>query len=255
MGFMLGNVIIDRVQWAYGEKLDGTPCLLMSELSDFTVDISAESKDAVDAQGTLVKRFWQAKTGEVTASNAMINFSAIGAQNGTDPELATVSHTIVMPKIDTVKAGETLDISGYVDGTVHVSAINNSGGLGQSYSSTDYSINAETSILTPPTTEGVNKYLVKYNRTVDSGAKLINEADKFPGTIVLIVKALCIDPCQADTLTACYLRFPSFQISPELSISLTTDTTVDFSGTLQAEYCGTEKLLYEIFIADGDEED
>ena len=52
------EVIIDRVQYAYGEKKESdgtyTPVLLMSQLSDFTVDISAESKDAVDAQGTLV---------------------------------------------------------------------------------------------------------------------------------------------------------------------------------------------------------
>lgn len=57
------------------------------------------------------------------------------------------------------------------------------------------------------------------------------------------------------TLKALYIRFPSFQISPELSISLTTDTTVDFNGTLQADYCGTDKLLYEIFWADDDDED
>ena len=256
MAFMLGDVIIDRVQYAYGEKIDGTPMLLMSQLSDFTVDISAESKDAVDAQGVLVKRFWQAKTGEVTATNAMINFSAIGAQNGTDPELATTTNSIVMPKIATVNAGDTLDITGYVDGTVHVSAMNDSGGMGQSYTDTDYSINASTSILTPPTTQGVNKYLVKYDRTVTSGAKLINESDKYPGTIVLVVKALAIDPCSVDTLKALYIKFPSFQISPELSLSLTTDTTVDFAGTLQADYCGgTNKVLFEMFWADDDEED
>lgn len=128
----------------------------------------------------------------------MINFSSIAAQNGTDAELATAAKSIVMPKISSVKAGETLDITGFVAGTVHVSAMNNSGGIGQSYTETDYAINAETNMLTPPTTEGVNKYLVKYDRTVTSGARLINEADKFPGTIVLVVKALAIDPCDAD---------------------------------------------------------
>lgn len=61
MAFMLGDVIIDRVQFAYGEmtkKVNNVdtevPVLLMSQLNNFTVDITAESKDAVDAQGTLV---------------------------------------------------------------------------------------------------------------------------------------------------------------------------------------------------------
>ncbi len=59
--FMLGDIIVDRVQFAYGEmtkKINGVdtdvPVLLMSQLNNFTVDITAESKDAVDAQGTLV---------------------------------------------------------------------------------------------------------------------------------------------------------------------------------------------------------
>ena len=62
MAFMLGDVIIDRVQFAYGEmtkKINNVdtdvPVLLMTQLNNFTVDITAESKDAVDAQGTLVE--------------------------------------------------------------------------------------------------------------------------------------------------------------------------------------------------------
>lgn len=266
MAFMLGEIIIDRVQYAYGEKKeqDGTftPVLLMSQLSDFTVDISAESKDAVDAQGTLVKRFWQAKTGEVTATNAMINFSSIGAQNGTDPELATTTNVIKMPRIVAVKAGTTLPMPGYDGGEVNVNAMNNSGGMGKSYTLSDFNITDGTGdfagmkVLTPPDDQDVTQYLVKYERDVTSGARLINEADKFPGTIVLTVKALAIDPCDVNTLKALYIRFPSFQISPELSLSLTTDTTVDFSGSLQADYCGgSEKTLYQLYWADDDSEE
>lgn len=261
MAFMLGDIIVDRVQYAYGEKLDGTPCLLMSQLSDFTVDISAESKDAVDAQGTLVKRFWQAKTGEVTATNAMINFSSLAAQGGTDAELASAAKKIVMPRIATVKKGEKLDVTDYVEGTIHVTAINSSGGMGQEYTLTEYNIadgtgdDAGKKLLTPPTTEGIDRYMVKYDREVEVGARIVNESDKFPGTIVLTVKALAVDPCSVDTLKALYIRFPSFQISPELSMSLTTDTSIDFAGSLQSSYCGSEKILYEIFWADTDSED
>lgn len=259
MAFMLGDIIVDRVQYAYGEKLDGTPVLLMSQLSDFTVDISAESKDAVDAQGTLVKRFWQAKTGEVTATNAMINFSALAAQGGTDAELATAAQKITMPKISVVKAGETLDITGYVDGSIHVSAMNNSGGMGNEYTLTEYNVTTDTNTgkttLVPPTTSGIDQYIVKYDREVEVGARIVNESDKFPGTIKLTVKALAIDPCAVDTLKALYITFPSFQISPELSLSLTTDTTVDFNGTIQTAYCGgTEKALYIMSWADDDDE-
>lgn len=269
MAFMLGDIIVDRVQYAYGEKLNGDPCLLMSQLSDFTVDISAESKDAVDAQGTLVKRFWQAKTGEVTATNAMINFSSLAAQGGTDAEMASATKKIVMPRIATVKKGERLDITGYIDeypddpnrASIHVTAINSSGGMGQEYGLTEFNLvdgegaDAGKKFLVPPTTGDADRFMVKYSREVDSGARIVNESDKFPGTIVLTVKALAVDPCSVDTLKALYIRFPSFQISPELSLSLTTDTSVDFSGSLQSSYCGSEKILYEVFWADNDSED
>lgn len=262
MAFMLGDIIIDRVQYAYGERKNKNDtyeaCLLMSQISDFTLDITAESKDAVDAQGTLVKRFWQSKSGEVTATNAMINFSSIAAQGGTDAELASATKTIVMPKIATVKAGETLDVTGYVDGTVQCNEMNNSGGMGKAYTNTEWAIATDggVSTFTPPTVSGISQYIVRYQRTVDSGARIINESNVFPGTIRLVVKALAVDPCSVDTLKACYIEFPSFQISPELSLSLTTDTSVDFSGTIQSDYCGgTEKVLYRIFWADGDEEE
>ena len=261
--FMLGDIIVDRVQFAYGEmtkKVNGVdtdvPVLLMSQLNNFTVDITAESKDAVDAQGTLVKRFWQAKTGEVTATEAMINFSALATASGTDAEMATASHTIVMPRIAVVKKGETLDITGYIEGSVHVSDMNTSGGMGQTYDLTSYNVTTADGVttLTPPTTVGIDQYIVKYDRTVNTGAKIVNESDKFPGTIKLTVKALAIDPCSVNTLKAMYITFPSFQISPEISLSLTTDATVDFSGSLQSSYCGSEKLLYYITWADDDDE-
>ena len=44
-----------------------------------------------------------------------------------------------------------------------------------------------------------------------------------------------VDPCTVDTLRAGYLVLPSFQVSPEITIGLTTDTTIDFSGDLQVD--------------------
>ena len=187
----------------------------------------------------------------------MINFSALATASGSDATLASQASSIVMPKISVVKKNETLDITGYVDGTVQVSAMNASGGMGETYSLSAYNITTSDGVttLTPPSTAGVEQYIVKYDRTVTTGAKIINESDKFPGTIKLTVKALAIDPCSVNTLKALYIVFPSFQISPEISLSLTTDATVDFKGSLQSSYCGSEKLLYYMTWADDDEED
>lgn len=51
-----------------------------------------------------------------------------------------------------------------------------------------------------------------------------------------------IEPCTADILRAGYLVLPSFQVSPEVSLSLTTDATIDYTGDLQVNYCGSNYL-------------
>ena len=64
MSFALGDIIVDRIQFGWAEKFDGTPLYVLTQLSDANIEITAESKDSVDKDGTLIKRFWQGKTGK-----------------------------------------------------------------------------------------------------------------------------------------------------------------------------------------------
>lgn len=121
-------------------------------------------------------------------------------------------------------------------------------------SATEFGLSAD-GVLTPPTDANETQYVVKYQRNVENGVAIKNKADKFPGTIRLTLKALCVDPCSADTLRACYIVLPSFQVSPEISISLQTDTQLEYKGDLQVDYCSEDKCLYEIYLAEEDEED
>ena len=111
MSFKLGDIIIDRILTGYAESLDGTPLYALSQLADSTIDISADSKDATDQRGNLIKKFWQGKTGTYTANNAMINTNIIGAAAGTGVQEASASAKITMPKIMTVKAGTALTLT------------------------------------------------------------------------------------------------------------------------------------------------
>ena len=164
-----------------------------------------------------------------------------------------------MPKIITVGKGKTAQIPGYVDGSVCVYAYGENGNMGKAYkqgtiaNATDYVL-TDNGEFTPPTDENETRYIVKYNRTVSDGLAVYNRADKFPGTVKLTLKALCVDPCEADTLRACYIVLPSFQVSPEVSISLQTDAQADYKGDLQVAYCTGNKTLYEFYMAADDEE-
>ena len=260
MAFKLGDIIIDRIQYGLAEDFDGNPLYVLSQLTEATINISAESKEAKDKDGTLVKKFWQGKTGTFEAKNAMLNVNVVGSASGTDPAIATTENTIVMPKIITVNAGSTITLTDYVEGTVTVNAYGTNGSMGKSYdkgavaSDTEFGLTS-AGVLTPPTDSDEVRYIVKYNRTVKDGVAVYNKADKFPGTVKLTLKALCVDPCEADTLRACYIVLPSFQVSPEVSINLQTDSQLDYKGDLQVSYCSLDKTLYEFYLAADDDEE
>lgn len=190
----------------------------------------------------------------------MLNVNILGEASGAAPLSASAEAAINMPKIITVKAGTTVTLTDFVSGTVKVNAFNNSGTMGKSYkmaavaSPTEFAVSS-AGVLTPPTDTEETMYIVKYQRAVQDGFVIANKADKFPGTVRLTLKVLAVDPCTADTLRAAYLVLPSFQVSPEVEISLTTDATQAYKGDLQVDYCSANKSLYEFYWASDDEED
>lgn len=241
MSFKLDDVIIDRIQYGVAEDFNGKLLYVLTQLSEGTINVTAESKDAKDATGTLIKKFYQGKSGEFTAQNAMLNLNILGAASGDGKVTATEQAAIEMPKIITVKSGETVTLKDAVLGTVVVNALATNGTMGKAYkkgasaSDTEFAVTS-AGVLTPPTDKDEVQYIVKYQRNVKSGVAIKNSADKFPGTVKLTLKALCVDPCSADTLRACYIVLPSFQVSPEVNVSLQTDQTMEYKGTLQVNW-------------------
>lgn len=266
MAFKLGDLIIDRIQMGYAEKFDGTPLYVLSQLSDASIEISAESKDTTDKDGVLIKRFWRAKTGTFTATNAMLNLNILAAQSGNEAQIAGsgANEQIIMPRIIIAQANETVTLTGYSSGVsdraITVNALDTNGSMGKAYtlgttaSATEFAVSGTT--LTLPTDTNETQYIIKYDRAVTEGVKILNSADKFPKTVKLTLKALCVDPCHADELKGCYIVLPSFQPSPETTIALGgDDTSIDFTGDLQVNYCSTTKDLYTVYFCPDDDED
>lgn len=99
MAFKLGDVIVDRLQFGYGAKSNGTPLYALTQLTEANIDITANSTDINDKDGNLVYRKYTGKKGEVTATNAFLNLAVIEAISATDAEIATEDKGIVMPRI------------------------------------------------------------------------------------------------------------------------------------------------------------
>lgn len=270
--FRLGDFAFDRLISATAEA-KGDIQYVVSQMQNAVIDVTAEAKEVRDKDGNLIRKIYNAKTGTLTAPNAMLNVNVINAASGNDLEVASTTNPIDMPKIIYVKAGETVTLTDYVEGTVKVKAVFGNGASGESYiqataaSATEFGL-TEDGVLTPPAytlaegDEGYDaeakeafptKFLVKYYRKNTTGVVLRNSADKFPDAVALTIKAVYIAPCE-EGVKAAYIYVPNFNVSPEISIDTTTDSTIDYKGDLGVDSCADSKDLYVIYFPD-DEED
>ena len=133
----------------------------------------------------------------------MLNLNVLGEASGEGKRLATEESPITMPKIITVQSGTTATLKDFNPGTVKVYGLGTNGTMLDEY--TVSSGNADEThfgltsagVLTPPTDSQVSQYIVKYNRSVKSGVMIANNADKFPRTVKLTLKALAVNKSAA----------------------------------------------------------
>lgn len=269
MAFKLGDLVIDRIISAVAENSQGELLYVLTNLQEATIDITADSVDATDGTGAIIKTFYRAKTGEFTATNSTLSLPVLAATSGTDAQYASANAAIEMPMIiNAAKANASdatvvVDLPGITDNgasaSIVVNAVNENGTLGDAYAASEYTVATQTSApskMTITARAGDSMYIIKYNRSVtQNGVKIVNRSDAFPKSHKLTLKVLIVDPCETDVVRAAYVVFPNFQPSPEVSISFSTDGTLDFNGRLQTSYCGSAKVLYEIYVCSDDEEE
>lgn len=261
MAFMLGNFNIDEILYGIAETFDGQLLYSLDQLTTATIEVSSESNDITDKNGNIVRTIYRSKTGNFSATNAFLHPQIMNASSGSLIQYAGTGNGegIVMPKVSIVAAGTTLDLDASADDdTVTVIGLYGSGanspaltkGSSADWATLKFGYDAtENKLTVPAAAEGAPvNYLIKYDRVVTSGMKLSNVANVFPQTVKMTFYCSYVNPC-SDTLQACYVVLPSFQASPETTISLSAEEqTMDFSGTLQIGYCDAQPALYYIYF-------
>lgn len=269
----LGDFSFDRLISAVAEA-KGDIQYVLSQLQNATIEVSAEAKEVLDKDGNLVRKTYSAKTGTFTAPSAMMNAHIMNSGSGSELEFATTAKPIDMPKIIYVKAGETVTLTDFVEGTVKVKAVYGNGASGESFtqataaSATEFGLD-ENGVLTPPAytlaegDEGYDaeakadfptKFLVKFYRKNKTGVVLRNSTDKFPGTVALTIKAVYVAPCE-EGVKAAYIYIPQLNVDPNMSISTETGATIDYKGDMAVDMCADKKDLYIIYFPDDEEEE
>ena len=127
MAFKFGDLIIDRIVEGVAEVISGADAgkLLyrLTNLQEATIEITADSVDAVDGTGTVIKTFYRGKQGTFTATNSTISLPIIGAMSGSEGAInASADAPIVMPRIITAsRASGTNDVAVSMPGVTDTS--------------------------------------------------------------------------------------------------------------------------------------
>lgn len=263
--FTVDGIIFEEILSAIAENSKGELLYRLTQLSEATIDVTAEAKEAKDKDGTLIKKSYNAKAASLKVTNAHLDLNAYAETTGSAKIVATETNKIQAPKILLIDACESSTIlpNTPIEGTITVTAIKNNGAIGEMYklaadstaTKTEYAYNAETKTITFPididNTE-VSQFLIKYEYMTDRAVMVDQRSNKFPKTVKLTVQALYYDPCETDCLRLGYIVFPSFQVSPETSMQMKTDATFEYKGDAQLDYCSKNKRLYYMVIADND---
>lgn len=269
MAFQLGNFNIDEILQGVAENFDGELLYTLDQLSSASIEISSDSTDITDKNGNIVRTIYRSKTGTFNATNAFLHPQIMNAASGSPIQEASASATITMPKIIVAAAGAEVSLvpAGGTDvvddDSIEVIGIfaggANSKRLTKSTTTPTFSGDTgtyqydatEDKITLPGAATGAPvNYLIKFDRAAQAGIKLSNIANVFPDTVKLTLYCSYVDPCD-DQLRACYVVLPSFQASPETTISLSADEQeMDFNGSLQISYCDSQPALYYIYFPD-----
>ena len=275
MAFILGNYTIDEILQAVATDFAETEVYYtVDQLSNATITITSDPREITDKNGNVVRRIYKSKNGDFASTNAFLHPALMNAGSGSTIETASATSAIAMPKILLVPAGSSINVTGAAEGTIKVVGIYGNGANALAMTkatSGTATFNPETGAGTyvVTTAEGVDTlsvpavgttnasaypvtYMVMYTRSVTSGVKLTNTADKFPSSVKLTLYVSYVDLC-SESLRPAYVVLPNFMADPSVTINLSSENQEqDFNGTLQVDYCSGTKVLYYIYYPDED---
>lgn len=262
MAFEFDNLIIDRVINGFFEDSQNNILGMINQVQNFSLNTTGETKDKTDAKGVLIKRFFTAKTVEVSAESALFSLSLMGLQTGSGKTVASSENKIVLPRVMTVSKTDspitlpdtpiegTLIVAGTTGSNVATSELQYT--QNTEAGENEYSITG-TSLSLP--TNATDKVIVKYEYEAETGVKVIQKSDKFPKECKFTVSVLVCDACDKETLRHAYIVFPAYQMSPDFDLTLDTESAHGFSGTATVDYCSPDQLLFYVAMSDNDVED
>lgn len=259
------NLVIDRVVDAWFENKDLELLAVLDQVQNLSVNVTSETKDKTDATGALIKRYYTAKSAEVSGENAVFSMNLMGIQTGSGvkkdtevvaPRIMMVSNTNPSYNLPDTPIDGTLIVYGTYDNGLPNLELkyekDTTAGAGKYAITTTGGV---TTIDLP--TDATDSVQIKYEFQVGEdkkAARVDEDTTSFPKECKATFRVLCSDVCDSETVRAFYLVFPKFQMSPDFDWTLDTESAQPFSATALKDYCAKNQLLFYVAIVEDSDE-
>ena len=269
MAMNISNLVIDRILRGVMFSTTTREALWnVSQISSFSISVTSDSQDAVDATDTPIMTFYRAKQCEVSAENALWDLGLFAAQGGNQLDASTATNKYNVPIFDeiTLESATSATLThtpkaptGETYAVPYVYVLNGDGTLGKKF---ECGTTAAAGVFTQTGTTltfAANDLAVgdtiiafyEYEANGTSGNQALrmkNSAKDFPKAGKFVMEVLCCDPCDKSTLYYAYLIMPSATLAPDVDLDFATDARHSFTLRAQQDYCDKEKLLYTLCV-------
>lgn len=261
MAFDINNFAIDRVlRGVMVSAADGSVMWSINQITDPSLNVTAETAEVVDALGTPIVTFNRGKQAEFTANNSLFDLGLYAAQQGREKEVASEEKTIKSPAFETIdiaKGATTVELKNTpVEEIKEIFALKGDGTFGTKYTLAEdatagegvFSISDKT--ITLPTDFAGDQLFVMYEYEATEAVAVTGDAINFPKAGKFIMEVLGTDVCDVTTLVHAYIVFPNAKLDANVDVSFTTDGNHPFTLQAQQAYCDKEKVLFKVIIPD-----
>ena len=261
MAFTVNNLVIDRILGAYGMSNNDDILFSINQVTDASLNVTSESAEATDAVGNTIMTIYRAKKAEFSAANALFDLDLMAVQSGSEKVSASSTKVLPVPAFDeiTIDGSASYELAhAPIGDAVKVYRLNGDGSLGDAYEmSTAASAIAfaySDGAITPPTgLVSGDRMMVVYEYNANGEDKngavaVISSAKEFPKTCKFVMKVLCYDPCDQQTMIYALIIFNNFRISPDFDWNISTDGNHPFSGVANVDYCNANQELFRVVI-------
>ena len=267
MAFDINNFVIDRIRRGIMvSTTDGTVMYSINQITNPSLNCTADETTATDALGTTIMTFQRAKNAEFSAENALFDINLLASQMGTTKSVASASSKIVAPMFETIDITSAMVTAGTVQlakqptkTITDIYQLKGDSTFGTKYtvstsaSAANFAYDNTTHTISLPTSVTAGQQIfVMYEYESDAAVEVVNSAANFPKAGKFIMEVIGNDVCDPTSVVYAYLIFPNAKLDSNVDLSFATDGTHGFKLKAQQDYCDKQKRLFSLVIPDLD---